>query len=70
MSEFRDLLRRQQAHAREAARLRNVLKSRFGFEPENVQRTMLEILTKRLPPRLPSRPPLVNGRPALKGEIF
>lgn len=69
MSHFREIIRRQQAAEREAARLRRVLKERYGFTPESVQQTMYDILIKRFSPDRPKRP-TINGRPALKGELY
>lgn len=69
MSAFRDILERQQRHEQEAARLRRVLKTRFGFEPERVAQTMQDVLLKRFAPERP-HPPMWNGRRALKGEFF
>ncbi|MGO9846161.1 MAG: hypothetical protein ACLPKT_06050 [Methylocella sp.] len=39
-------------------------------QPPPLTAEALEQALTRRPPRLPSRPPTINGRPALRGEIF
>lgn len=66
---LRETLNEYQATMRKAKRLRQILAMRYGFTSESFE-TMRQAFTRRLPPRLPSRPPTINGRPALRGEIF
>ena len=46
---------------------------RYLMSPQMLRQSMQhlqDMMTRQSPPRLPSRPPLIHGRPALRGEIF
>jgi hypothetical protein len=56
-----------------AAERRRAAYRRYLMSPEMLRQSMQhlqQLMTRQAPPRLPSRPPTINGRPALKGEIF
>ena len=58
----------------EAERQRRLVEyRRYLMSPAMLRKSMQhlqDLMTHQSPPRLPSRPPTINGRPALRGEIF
>ncbi len=66
---FHETLNRYNTVNTEARRLRAVLASRYGWDERKQMENLKQVLTRQY--RTPPQPrPTVNGRPALRGEIF
>jgi hypothetical protein len=72
MSGFRELVRQHDLAVAQAERLGALLHTRYGYGPKPKPKAadMQAALRRALTPALRQSRPTVNGRPALRGEIF